>query len=899
MSARIVVLSTLVLILAGAGRSSASAAQGVNVLDRFLADVRRTVLPNGLTVVTREQKGTGVVAINTWVKAGYFNEPDEVAGMAHLFEHMFFKGSRKFPGAEQIAQEISKVGGQSNAGTIYDSTNYFVVVPKEGFRRGLEIEADAVAHPMFDPAELKKEAEVVIEESNRKLDNPPAVALERMFATAFTRHRMRRWRIGSNEVLRSIERENLVAFFDTLYRPENIILTIAGDVTHDAAVAGARETFGRIPKGTLRKERGPAEPPQTEFRFGQSTADLQEGYSVMGWHTVGAGHPDEQAIDLLGTILGDGRASRLYGATIAPEAASTVAAAHFTFDDVGVLFVQASFDEKNRAEVDRRALAEIARMRAHGPTTYELQLGKNRLESGIVLGLQSVLGQAQTLSQAEARYGVRALGTRLQKLRALTAEDVREAARKYLTVENLTLYHYRPKGTPDATPEQALKAARAAMAEAPPAVAEQPLPKAPADVRPAATDGRPQTLTLTGGATLIIRERPGIPVVSAGVYFRGGGVGESSANAGITRLMTRVMQRGTKTRNAEAIDREIEFLGTEIGTDINSDYFGFRLDVLRTNVRPAVGLLADVILNPTFPEEGLAEERHIQMGAIRRAFDSSTQRPFQLAFRDLWGAHPYALPQAGTLESVSALNAAALRAWWERSVRGGDLVILMVGDISAEDARTLVETALSRPQATAVARTPALPATPTASRIETIEYRDRRQSAIAIVFPTVPASHPDWPKLRLLGDVTSGLSGTFFAELRGKRSLAYTVFARDASRKEAGAFLAYLATEASKEAEATAGLLGEIRRLQTDGMVADDVDRAKKSYAGSTRIRLQTSGDLVEDYAGNYLYGLGLDWTDRLLATTESISLDDLKAVSAKYLSGDNFVTAVLRGRTR
>ena len=116
-----------------------------------------------------------MVAIDTWVKAGYFHEPDEVAGMAHLFEHMFFKGSKKFPGAEEISQELAAVGGDSNAGTIYDSTNYYFVVPRAGFARALDIMADAVANPLFDAGELDRESEVVIEESNRKLDNPPAL----------------------------------------------------------------------------------------------------------------------------------------------------------------------------------------------------------------------------------------------------------------------------------------------------------------------------------------------------------------------------------------------------------------------------------------------------------------------------------------------------------------------------------------------------------------------------------------------------------------------------------------------------------------------------------------------------------------------------------------------------
>ena len=155
------VAALLALALAAGPADSAPAAAGP--LDGFLKSVTRTTLPNGLTLLVREQPGTGVVAIDTWVKAGYFNEPDEVAGMAHLFEHMFFKGSKKFPAAEQIAQELAAVGGDSNAGTIYDSTNYYFVVPREGFPRALEIMADAIANPLFDAKELERESEVVIE----------------------------------------------------------------------------------------------------------------------------------------------------------------------------------------------------------------------------------------------------------------------------------------------------------------------------------------------------------------------------------------------------------------------------------------------------------------------------------------------------------------------------------------------------------------------------------------------------------------------------------------------------------------------------------------------------------------------------------------------------------------
>ncbi|MCM2269293.1 MAG: insulinase family protein [Thermoanaerobaculia bacterium] len=867
-------------------------------LDGFLAAVEKTTLPNGVTLLVRAQPGTGVVAIDTWVKAGYFHEPDEVAGMAHLFEHMFFKGSAKFPGAERIAQELAAVGGDSNAGTIYDSTNYYFVVPAEGFARAAEIMADAIAHPTFDPAELAKEAEVVIEESNRKLDNPVPLSLERMLAVSFTEHRIKRWRIGSNEVLRNIRRDDLLAFFATLYRPENLIVAVAGDVTHAEARRIAEASFGALPRGELVKRRGPSEPPQTAFRYGRSSGDLQQGYSVLGWHTVGVGGDDELALDLAAAILGDGRSSRLFRHAVGPEAAATANAAHWQFEDVGVFMMQASFDEGRRAEVDRRLLAEIERLKAHGPTEAELRVAKNVARSQTVLGLEDALGQAQALAYAEANYGYRALGDRIVAREAVTAAQVRDAARRYLTVDRLTLYHYAPNGAPGIDAGTALAAVRAATATAPAAETATPIPAAAAALRAAAAAGPAVEVALPNGVPLVVRERPGAPAVSLGVYFRGGQGDESSADAGVTRLMAASLRRGTTSRSGEEIDRAFELLGTQLRTDVAADYFGFALSVEASNLRPAVELLADVVLRPTFPADGVERERALQLAAIKRSFDSAVQRPFALADGQLYPAHAYGQRANGAAASVARLDREALAAWWRRQIAAEDAVLFVVGDVDAGDARALVGDAFAALPARGAPRTAAPPPLPMAARSELVEFRDRRQSAIVLGFPAVPAGHADAPALTLLQKATSGLAGTFFAELRGRRSLAYTVFTAPDLRRDGGAFYAYLASEAKKEDEAKAALLAEVRRLAADGLTAADLERAKSSYAGETRIELQTNGAILADYAQSRFLGLGLDGTEKRLAAASRLSLDEVRAAARRHLAGDLFTTAVLRGKS-
>jgi len=866
------------------------------LVESFLETVHKTVLPNGLTLLFRHQPG-GVVAINTWVKAGYFHEPDEVAGMAHLFEHMFFKGSRQFPGAEEIAQHVSSLGGSTNAGTIYDSTNYYFVLPREGFVRGVEIQADAIAHPLFDPEELRKECEVVIEESNRKLDNPPAVALERMFEIAFTRHRMKRWRIGSNEVLRNIKRENLLAFFETLYRPENIVVSIVGDVTAQQALDVMLRTFGDLPRGDLRKERGPSEPPQDGFRFGQGTSDIKQSYSVFGWHTTGEGHEDEEALDLLGSILGSGRYSRLYRHVVGPDGASTVSASNSVFEDVGIFSIRASFDDANLHKVETGVIGEVERLRRYGPTELELELSRNRLESSFVFELEEVLGQAQTLAFYEARGGYRDIATHLEKMRRLTAADVQRVARTYLNEDNLTLYRYRPENTESALAGQVLddlrNAARAELAR--PQV--RPLPATRPEPAAARMERATQRFVLSNGATLFVREVKKTPTVSMSVDFRGGRLRENRGNAGLTLMMSRLMRRGTTSRTAEEIDEEIEFLGAQIGLGVDDDYFGFSLDILRRHFGHGVEILGDVLLHPTFPEDKLEQERHLQLAGIKRSLDSSSERPFQMAFESFFGSHPYAYPQSGYLDSVASLKRQDLLDWFAETICADECLIVVSGDINAEDVFKLMEANLGAMPASRTLRPAVDLFAPAGSIQEVIEVREKKQSAVVYVFPSVPPVHADWIPLRLLQDVTSGLAGTLFAELRGRRSLAYTVYAGDSSRELAGAFVAYIATDAAKEEEARLALLHELRRLGEDGIGEEDVARARSHMAGSTRIRLQTNAALRNELAQNYLYSLGLDFTERFLERVHATTLDEVRGVAKKYLSSDNYTVAIVRGK--
>src|ERR1700746_2172641 len=223
----------------------------------------KVVLKNGLTVLIREQQAVPLASITTYVKAGYFDEDDRISGISHVIEHMFFKGPAKRPVGE-IARETHGLGGYLNAYTYYDRTVYHTEVPAENMKKALDIQADALWNSSYDPEELKKEIEVVLQENNRKLDNPDAVTSEKLYSTAFQQHRMRRWRIGTPEGLRALTRDDIVGYVKKYYRPSNIILTIAGRLDIEETIAEVGKLYGGVPDDPqpLERDNGPAEPEQ-------------------------------------------------------------------------------------------------------------------------------------------------------------------------------------------------------------------------------------------------------------------------------------------------------------------------------------------------------------------------------------------------------------------------------------------------------------------------------------------------------------------------------------------------------------------------------------------------------------------------------------------------------------
>jgi len=847
-------------------------------------------LDNGLTVLARRIAGTDVAAVVTRVAAGYFDETDEDVGISHVLEHMYFKGTaRRGPG--DIGREVREAGGVINAGTGYDRTTYYAIVPAEAVHRILDIHADALLHPVIDADELARELRVIIEEARRKCDTPRAVAQESLYAALFDRHRMRRWRIGTEEALATFDAARVRAFHEAHYRPANVVLSIAGAIDPDEVLEEADRLFGEMPTRDARRDRGPAEPERHEFRYREMSGPSHRDYIHWGWRTQPPLHADSAALDLLAVVLGQGRASRLYRGVRETGRAQDVGASQYAPTELGVFTVSAvAAPGESGAALD--AITGVLRaMREKGPDAEETERAKRMVEARVLRHLEVVNGQASLMADWQSLGDWRLFDAYLGRLSALTRGELRDAADHYLDPGVATVLVYRAETGPAVAwslPARGEPGSQPAAAEPVPEPAS-----VPAAARPTRVDDDLHVYE-HGTATIVVLPRSTAPLVTIAFAYGAGESEEPPERTGLTGLVMRTSLKGTPTRDAAAIADRIESVGGVVAAGAGADMFEWSLGLPARHFDAGFDILADIALRPAFPEPELETERKAALGELEQLRDSMVALPYRLMMEAAFEGHRY----GATLDALDAglRNAAAhdLAEWHEATVRRRSALILVVGDVDPDTAAALV---MSRvPAGTGGgAPEPALFAGLAGPAARVVE-RATAQTALALGFPGPPRNEPDADALRVLAAAVGGLGGRLVEELRSRRSLAYTVSATPVTRSAAGLFVGYIATSPEREEEARTGMLEELGRLAATRLPDADIDRARRYLVGSRRIRLQTHSARLAELARALRLGRGIDeirdWEARILAQDP----ESVRSAAARWLDPARVAEGIVRG---
>jgi len=412
-----------------------------------ISPVIRRELANGVRVVIQEHRASDVAALQLWVAAGGRDESATELGLAHYLEHLLFKDTPSRPGGF-IEREVEGVGGRMNAGTSLDYTYYHTVLPAKRAVAGIEMLADIASNASLDAETLEREKLVVLEEMRRTEDNPRRHLMRHLYAVTLDGHPYGRPVIGTSELIRPLARPTLLAFYQRHYVPEAFTLVVVGAVDRETVLAAAEATLGRLPRTGIR--RGPVPvPPPVEARRVEMARPGRYAYLGLAWLGPGIDHADTPAVDLLVAILGQSRSSRL-SHTLRDRLAlvTSINSSYGALEAVGTVTVTAQLDVANLGRAEEEIVREISRLRSRGPTDAERRRAVTAAEARHELSMETAEGRAFALGRAETVWRLEEELAYMDRLRAVTVEQIRQAAERYLNPERYAHLAFVPSSRP-------------------------------------------------------------------------------------------------------------------------------------------------------------------------------------------------------------------------------------------------------------------------------------------------------------------------------------------------------------------------------------------------------------------------------------------------------------------
>lgn len=833
--------------------------------------VKLTTLETGLTIIVREDHSAPVVSAQAWCMAGSIHEDKWLgAGLSHVLEHMLFKGTTTRPGS-RIDQEVQEAGGYMNAYTSFDRTVFHIDVPNTGAKVALDILCDIMQHATLPPEEMEKEKQVIVREMDMNVDDPHRRASRRLFETVYTKSPYRFTIIGYPDIFHDLKPEDILAYYREKYAPNNVFYVVVGDVKNEDVLAQIRQAYAHSKARAMPPIVLPEEPRQTAPREVIEEAPIELGYFHLAWHIPEMRHPDVPLLDVLAALAGNGRSSRLYQQVRETQAVvHSVDAWTYSPGAPGLFGISATADPDKFSSARDAILAEIEKLKATPVPDAELSKAVKQFVAGTLAARKTMQGQAQDLGGSWLAANDLNFSERyLAAVKRATPGEVQRVARQYLTAENRTLYALLPNGT-------APKAVTATEESQ-----ELPIRK----------------FDLPNGLRLLVKEDHRLPFVEFRAVFKGGVLAETPETNGITQLTGKMLLKGTRSRTAEQLAREIESVGGSLDSYGGNNSFGVNAEVLSSDFGVGLELLADVLLNPTFPAAALEREREVQLASIRSQKDHLLQSASKAMRRALFGEAGYGLDALGSEVSVQKLQVAALKDFHRRFAVPSNCVLAIYGDVEPDAVRAAVTKAFGagEPAAGVTEATLALGTQTVNSLLRVGETRDKKQAVLLVGYRGTNLHDPERYALDLLQEACGDLGSRLFLRIREQLGLAYYVGAQNFVGLAPGYFAFYVGTMPEQAEQVEQELLREAALLRSEGLKEDELRRAKAKIIGQRKIARQDLGGLAMTTALDELYGLGYAHSDSDDALYEAVTLDEIKAAAQKYLKPDALVIATIK----
>src|SRR6185295_6409910 len=654
--------------------------------------VRETRLPNGLRVLTKEVRSAPVVSFGVWYQVGSRNEHNGITGISHLLEHMMFKGTQRYRLGE-IARTLFLNGASFNANTFYDWTSYFETLAADRLELAIELEADRMFNSRIDKADLDSEMTVVRSELEGGENDPETLLRQAVTASAIQAHPYHWPVIGWRSDVEQMPREALREYYRAHYGPNNATVVIVGDFETERALDLVTKHFGSIQPISAPPPVYTTEPEQRgERRIVVNQAGALP-IVTLAYKVPAASHPDFYALDVLGTVLGEGRTGRLYQALVETELASSVDAGAPSLRDPFLYYVTATARPGVSApKLEAALLDEIERVKAAPITAEELARATRRIESSFAYQAESVTAQARELGYWAMVADWRYLTTYMDRIRALTPETVQAVANRYFLADKRTVGHFVPSL---AEPSPAPPVREAAARVEKPGRDARAIP-IPAPSKPAPVDRRITRFTLANGITVVVQENPASSTLALRASLPAGHALDPQSKSGLASLTAAMLTRGTETRTGLEFATQLEDVGASLSASAEPLATMISGRAESRDFDRLMDLLAEMLRRPAFSVAELGRlkgEALAQIAQARDDPDSAAEREFGRAIYPAGHAlRPPTFDEAE--EAIRRITREDLVAFHGHQYGPDGLILVLAGNLTADQVRQAVETRL-------------------------------------------------------------------------------------------------------------------------------------------------------------------------------------------------------------
>ncbi len=849
-------------------------------------------LDNGMQVLLFPDQTKQNITVNVTYLVGSVHENYGETGMAHLLEHMLFKGSPKHP---NLRVEMENRGARWNASTWLDRTNYFEILPASdaNLEYALEMEAERMIHSNVAKKDLDSEMTVVRNEFEAGENDPFSVLMERMISSAFIWHNYGHTTIGARSDIENVPIERLQEFYKKYYQPDNAVLMIIGRFDEAKALEWVKKYFESIPKPKRELQKFyTKEPTQDGERYVtlRRVGDVQ--YAGVVYHVPSGAHPDFPAIDILSEILTDSPSGRLYKALVEAKKASSVFGFPFQLRQPGILLAAAEVRKEMQLKPAEDGLIEtIEGVTKNPPTEEEVERARTALLKNIDLSLNSADRVGLELSEWIAMGDWRLFFLHRDRLKKVTPQDVQRVAADYFKLSNRTLGLFIPDMNPDRAkiPDEPNIAEMLKGYKGDTAVAAGEA----FDPSPQNIESRTTMVDLPVGSkiALLPKKTRGSSVVSS-LVFRYGDLDSLKNLSKVAELTGSMLMRGTTKHTRQQIQDEFDRLKARVNISGNVSRAGGSLETIRQNLPPVPKLVAEILREPSFPEkefELLKEEELASIEQLRTEPQALAQIALDRHLNDFPPGDPrYVMTLDERAEEVKAVTLDQVKKFHADFYGGSNSQIAIVGDFDKEEMQKLLASLFND-------WTSPKPF----SRITDV-YQDVKSENSAIEVPDKPNSvftagmnlnirddDPEYPALHfgnyMLGDASNA---RFHERIREKEGLSYGVgsYLYASPFDRAGEFQGYAIQAPENIGRVETAFKEEISKAQKDGFTDEEMKTAKSGFKESKQLSRVEDRRLAGLLASYLFVGRTLAWDSDFEKKVDALTMQQVQDALKKYL---------------